>query len=254
MIVTLRDCELKGLVLRSIRNGHQTSKSIYHDIDYNNWNSLLSEITQLKNRGYISKTEHNGKLNQYELTKLGQEHAHDPMINKRWKRNRIKEIIKDHVEAILLNNDKFKAAVEKATEKLARQMDNGNVVVTERRYKKPRKEQNTMTIRRQDITKSPRIAKRQKLVVAYRNSYLDDKFFKSWGGIKPVKLVGTGLGKPGSVEIISTSHNKEVKRNHVHFVFDAYYIILGEFYISNIVDNGIYIFGIGMKNQQFLKF
>jgi len=249
--MTLHDCELKGLVLRAVRDGYFTSKDIYNHIPYDNWKCLLVEITQLKNRGYLSKTAHKGRLNQYTLTRFGLKHAIDPMCNKRWKHNRIAEIIKEKVDEnvneILSNTKKFQEAVNRAVQQLEKERI---PIIVEKVFKKPAP---TMKIKKQIITEPQRAYKRKRLVNDYLGKYLNLNFFKRWGNVKPVKLKGIRLGMPGSVEILSLKHNKEVNRNHVHFVFDTEYIRVGRFEIVDANENGIFIFGDGMKSPQFLR-
>ena len=119
---------------------------------------------------------------------------------------------------------------------------------------------NTVSIKQlnRELSTAERIAKRQALVDEYltNNYMIDIQFFKRWGGgMVPVtiKKVWDWFNPflQGSVEIMSRG-NSEFKRGHAEEMNEDL-IISTEFYFYQEVENGIKIFGNGVKEPQLLK-
>lgn len=103
-----KDCLLKGLILRSIKAGHTEARDIHTNINYNkSLNALYSEMSRLKNYGYVSIIKLNS-ISIYTLTKKGEQHAMNPFICVEQKEIRLKNIVDKNVMAILKDNDKMK--------------------------------------------------------------------------------------------------------------------------------------------------
>ncbi len=103
-----KDCTLKGLILRSIKAGHQEAKQIYTAINYaKSLDALYAEMCRLNNYGYLSVTKHNG-ISIYSLTQKGEQHADDPYICVKQKEEWLKRIVDKKVMAILQDNDAVK--------------------------------------------------------------------------------------------------------------------------------------------------
>jgi predicted transcriptional regulator len=107
---TLKDCTLKGMVLRAVASGGNncTSRQIFNQIEYKNYNSLRVSINRYVKQGYLKKHE-DKKPYYYSLTKKGMEHAKDPLILKK-KRN---FLYWKHVSQILANEKEFMHGVMK---------------------------------------------------------------------------------------------------------------------------------------------
>ena len=128
-----------------------------------------------------------------------------------------------------------------------------------RYYQSQEAANNTVSIRQlnRELTTAERIQKRQALVYEYfNNNYLIDKnFFKLFGNMVPVviKKVWDWYHPflQGSVEIMSRGNN-EFKRGHAVEMTEEL-IISTEFHFYQEVENGIEIFGNGMKEAQLLK-
>ena len=81
---TLKDGILKGLILNAILNGDTSSRAIFTNIEYENYNSFLVALNRLTRYGYLSKIGKgrcNTKTFKYSLTKKGIKHAHNPFSN-----------------------------------------------------------------------------------------------------------------------------------------------------------------------------
>lgn len=107
---TLQDCKLKGMVLRAVAAGGNncTSRQIFNQIEYKNYNSLRVSINRYVRQGYLKKHGHK-KPFYYSLSKKGMEHAKDPLILKK-KRN---FLYWKHVSQILGNEEEFMHGVSK---------------------------------------------------------------------------------------------------------------------------------------------
>ncbi len=80
-----KDYELKGWILRAIRNGNETTADIKNAINYpHSINTLYVQINRLKRYGYISQKKV-GRISHYTLTKKGHVHATTPDICRRRK-------------------------------------------------------------------------------------------------------------------------------------------------------------------------
>lgn len=107
---TLKDCTLKGMVLKAVAKGGNncTSRQIFNQINYKNPNSLRVSLNRYVKQGYL-KRHGDKKPYYYSLTKKGFEHAKDPLILKKkrdflyWK----------HVSQILANEEEFMHGVMK---------------------------------------------------------------------------------------------------------------------------------------------
>ena len=106
----LNDNVLKGMILRVILSGKHYSRDIYNNIDYSDKQSFYSEMNNLKRRGYVSK-KGDKKPFHYVLTKKGRIHAKDPFIIQRNKEK--------YIEDILMNDDRFRAEVERIANKMS---------------------------------------------------------------------------------------------------------------------------------------
>jgi hypothetical protein len=103
-----KDCTLKGLILKSIKAGHNEAKDIHADIQYKkSLNALYAEMCRLSNYGYVSILKEHG-ISKYTLTKKGEQHAINPFICVEQKEIRLKNIVDKNVMAVLKDNDKMK--------------------------------------------------------------------------------------------------------------------------------------------------
>ncbi|MFZ3167360.1 MAG: hypothetical protein WA130_07070 [Candidatus Methanoperedens sp.] len=109
MVEKYADCQLKGLILRSILNSKNTPKSIFEDIQYKgNLDNLHKELYSLRRRGYL--TQHKIKrVSIYDLTTKGRKHALNPLLSLEIKRQRAS----NEVISILKNEKKFMDAVKR---------------------------------------------------------------------------------------------------------------------------------------------
>lgn len=117
MAKIFKDCQLKGLILRSILDGNTTSPLIFQDIKYPHsyTNSFFRELKFLKDSGYISRRKVSG-VSVYSLTKKGRGHALNPLIYKEHKNRYVTAV----VSSMLMDNEKFRKAVEKEAHKIAK--------------------------------------------------------------------------------------------------------------------------------------
>jgi hypothetical protein len=75
-----KDYDLKGLILRAIRNGNETTADIKNAINYpHSMDTLYVQINRLKRYGYITQTKV-GRISHYTLTRKGHVHATTPDI------------------------------------------------------------------------------------------------------------------------------------------------------------------------------
>lgn len=323
----LPDNILKGMVLNAIISGYPTLSEIRNHIattpyefhsdgfdevgelyTYQNYDGLKSALNYYRHQKLISIVcDEKNRPRRYRLTSLGYRHAQDPMVRRNYRRARTEE----EVCQILMNDQKFRQAVQEQVEKLKPQkihttvekplatpVDNtitvkledgtkkeiefdGNEIKAVADLKEIAKEQSTRlaeyenAIRwyqsqeaaenfndikqlNKELTTAERIAKRQALVDEYitNNYIIDMHFFKRWGG----NMVPVTIRKvwdwynpflQGSVEIMTRS-NREFHRGHAEEMNEDL-ILNSEFYFFQEVENGIEIFGNGMKEPQLLK-
>jgi len=105
---TLKDCTLKAMVLRAVAAGGNncTSRQIFNQIEYKNYNSLRVSINRYVRQGYLKK-HGDKKPFYYSLSKKGVEHAKDPLILKK-KRH---FLYWQHLTEILSKEDEFVKAM-----------------------------------------------------------------------------------------------------------------------------------------------
>jgi len=160
---------------------------------------------------------------------------------------------------IELSNGEIKAVTDLkavAEEQATRLIEYENII---RWYQSQEARDNTVSIKElnRELSTAERIQKRQALVYEYiNNNYaIDAQFFKLFGNMVPVVIKKVwDWHNPflqGSVEIMSRG-NSEFKRGHA-VEMDDDLIISTEFYFYQEVENGIEIFGHGMKKPQLLK-
>ena len=163
-------------------------------------------------------------------------------------------------EQIEHSNDDIKAVTELralAEEQSTRLIEYENAL---KWYQSQEEAENAIGIKQlnRELSTAERIQKRQSLVDEYlaSNYIIDIQFFKRWGGgMIPVTIKKVwdwyNPFSSGSVEIMSRG-NREFKRNHAEEM-DEDLILSTEFYFYQEVENGIEIFGHGMKEPQLLK-
>ncbi len=280
-----KDCTLKGLILKSIKAGHQEAREIFTTINYSkSLGALYAEMCRLNNYGYISVIKEHG-ISRYTLTKKGEQHADDPYICVRQKEEWLKRIVDKNVMAILQDNDAIKRLAYDMAQRM--QLSSGGITEivrpgaivnnplspisapeikdpysaayypdAERPSIKPtnlRDEYgNPITfdeMMKQKTTKKERIAQiklRKKLAAEYYNKkWIYGGFFTRWGG--NYKLVKL---KGGMLDILSNT-NPEFRRMHVIETLVAN--TEASLHITNIDVHGVYISGEGIENK-FLRF
>lgn len=101
---TLKDCELKGQILRALTNNGNncTSRQLFEAIKYGNYNSFRASLSRYVKQGYVKKYG-NKRPFYYVLTKKGMEHAKDPLLLKK-KRN---FLYWRHISEILSHEEEF---------------------------------------------------------------------------------------------------------------------------------------------------
>ena len=157
-------------------------------------------------------------------------------------------------------NGEVKAVTELkavAEEQSKRLIEYENVI---RWYQSKEEVDNTIAIKQlnRELSTAERVAKRQAIVDEYssNNYILDKNFFNIWGGgMVPVAILKVwdwyNPFQQGSVKIMSRG-NSEFKRGHA-VEMDAELILSTQFYFYRELENGIEIYGNGMKEPQLLK-
>jgi len=161
---------------------------------------------------------------------------------------------------IELSNGEIKAVTDLkavAEEQATRLIEYENAI---RWYQSQEAAENVNDIKQlnKEISTAERIAKRQALVDEFLagNYIIDIQFFKRWGGgMIPVTMRKVwdwyNPFQRGSVEIMSRG-NSEFARGHAEEM-DEDLILSTQFYFYQELENGIEIFGHGMKEPQLLK-
>lgn len=280
---TYKDCTLKGLILRSIKAGHNEARDIFTNINYRkSLDALYAEMCRLSNYGYVSTIKEQG-ISRYALTKKGLEHADDPYICVKKKEEWLKNIVNKNVMAILRDNDAVKRlAYDMAlnmpssggiTEIVRPESSHSNIInspahnqpedpyaaayhpgikpivvqnVLKDEYGNPITFDEAIKHKANKKERAAQIRLRKKIAEEYfQKKHIYGGFFTRWGGdYKLVKLTG------GMQDIISTS-NREFRRMHVIETLVAN--TEAKLHIVKIDKHGIYISGEGLSNK-FLRF
>ncbi|WP_292464586.1 hypothetical protein [Methanolobus sp.] len=280
----MKKYEFKSKVLRTLLQGNKSSREIYEQVGHPNYGAYRSALFQLKRRGYISiDKDVNPRI--YSLTKLGKEHAENPLKYKEIKYANLQR----RVSQILNDNEMFQEAVANEVKNRfpsitspfgnspSSQNVNPHVETAHLMAELKSKESEIMRLNRilelmqkqtatgkprLPPTKSPqeekqeqeRVLRRQKLARAYasRRHMLDFRFFKSWGDMWPYKMKHLQLYKNGSVEILGMS-NPEHGRGHTRGMLDEGGIIGAVFFIKQMRKDGIVVSGKGMAEDKLLR-
>ncbi len=100
----LKDCTLKGIVLKAVgRNSNNaTSRQIFNSIEYRNYNTFRVSLNRYVKQGYLKKRG-DKKPYHYCLTKKGFLHANDPFVLKKRRELRYWQ----HMSRIMSNEKEF---------------------------------------------------------------------------------------------------------------------------------------------------
>ncbi|MDA0524217.1 hypothetical protein [Methanococcoides alaskense] len=135
----MKDCQLKGLILKSILTGNNTSRAIFESIPYENYQSFKVELVNLRKRGYIIKKGQKQPFH-YQLTSpKGIEHAKNPNINKEkfdaLVMSQANPIAVEMVDVILNNKELFNQAVDNKIR--SKGLFEGGIAVVQEAHSKP---------------------------------------------------------------------------------------------------------------------
>ena len=241
----LKDGILKGLILRAVLSGDTSSRAIFTNIEYENYNSFLVALNRLTRYGYLSKIGKgrcNTKPFKYELTKKGVLHAHNPLLNLQHREQYIQKRAMEYMQ----DTEQFQNAVaDYARAHFAGTGGAGGVtIVPEYDDGIPDKVEHTHGITTMfepkaksewQIKADARYERRLPIVKEYDRKYLDERFFKLWRGIYPYLMKGKTFDKgvPGSVELLSISNPEIRQRKHTKGRLTAVQIYRSEFKIIN---------------------
>ncbi|MCJ7624269.1 MAG: hypothetical protein MUO76_12265 [Anaerolineaceae bacterium] len=110
------DNEMKGYVLNLVASGVHTTQEIADFLITKGYagslGSVRSEITYLKNSGYLTLGRKQSRPFRYYLTKQGEIHAENPHIKREYREQRIR----DEIDARFEDDERFKKAVEEWAE------------------------------------------------------------------------------------------------------------------------------------------
>jgi hypothetical protein len=243
------------------------------------------ELNYLRVHGFITRDRIDNK-SVYSTTNKSLKHALNPFVDAQNKQKHIDEIVSKKVESILMDKEEFRNAVYEMAQKL----QSGNEIIIPGPqqasppshveipspgataapfqdpaeieqpfqpfksivYKDKNGKQVTFEEKFKEVPKrtehTAQVKNRKKFAKYYIKKMIDKGFFKSGGGnLMPVYL------KTGDVEIISES-NREFIRGHVTRKLLPHEIMNAGFHIQKITEDGINVFGKGMKEPKFLKF